>query len=1322
MSRKLTWLHLSDFHARKRDDWDAHPITDKLVHDLKDMQVRHGLQPDFIFFTGDVAYGAVHGESMADQYQLARQFLEAVRTAFKPEISLRDIYLVPGNHDVDREEILPEQTQWLRHKDRKLEEIIAAMQDGKKQWRSWMDRLMSYRNFLTSYGLTHLEPNDSHLIWADSREIHGIRIGIAGLNSAWSCADDSDKANLWLGSDWQIAKLKDRMGPVDFSIALIHHPGNWLNEQEDPSAMRRLKQEFALVLHGHEHQEWVESGLNDSLVLSAGACYNSLKNGYSFGCMDFDNFQVNIYLRQWDSTGRGWVARNVAGKTHDGCWNLPNLRWLRFANTEGNSNTTESKNHENHDLSHTEESAEAHYTQRYCQFVIDQHDGLELFGCDIPRELQRHQLSVAYVSLNLTREDGGYPVKKRQPLPLTNPSEKLIQDVFEDDKRQQHISGESSTALEDVLDKISTETSRLLINGPAGSGKSTLMRWIAIHAASQVLNNPTELHISINPSNAADTWNVLQKPGRVHRHSWRKKVPFLIRLRDCPNGKLPAANDLPTFLAKHLPSAPKNWMTNLLDSGQALVLFDGVDEIHRDQRRQLEEEIGQLIRTYPDCTYVVTTRPGAVAPGWLSRLDFLEARVEPMSRQDREEFIDKWYRSAALELKLKPRPGENLTQTAASLKAELAEQAELGLLATNPLLCAMICALYRERQEKLPETPAELSEALCQMLLHRRERETPGLADKHFLISWRELKYAQKKELLAELAWLMVSKGKSSIERNDAKSLVAETLYSIPGRNQEETDDILQALVERSGMLRPAGVDRIDFIHNTLKEYLAADCIVGKGDWELLVNYADDPAWQPVILFALALAPESFSSKLVGALLKCAESLKNPTGKVGALTKFERKTLATIKARQFFLVRCRAVAKRLDEKLSKKIDKYLVHLLPPASINEAEALAQLGSRILNYGSSTLENGKWWAAQNSHIAMRCLRLLRLVGGQKAQTALRTIYTLPNSSRPLANEWVLACNLLCPDESFKWPFDKRVVYLNSHRITNINPLKDVDSFKTIYIHETRVTSLHPLIGMKSLTLLSLWRTLVSDLSPVAELTNLEHLDFSNTRVADLTPLSALKKLNWLDCGLTKATDLKPISGLINLKHLRLDSLQLQSFIPLQGLVGLEYLSLKSVPLDDLAPFAYLKSLKHLNLANTKVTRLNSIFSLSMLEYLNLAKTNIENCNEISSFENLRHLDISGTKITDLTPLSNLNSLERLDLGYQLIDDLTPLENLKSLKTLLLHQINITDLSPLVRVKSLKNINLGKTAILDSELVKFKSLRPDVMVRLNYSFYTG
>lgn len=183
MSRTITWLHLSDLHARSRTDWDSREITKTLVSDLEKMQKEHGLRPDFIFFTGDVAFGVGDKENMANQYQFARNFFNAVRTAFKPEIPIRDLYLVPGNHDVDRGEITPDQTEWLRHSDRKLPDILAVMQDGGKQWRNWMDRLTNYRNFLTTYGLLHLTPDDPHLIWGDAREMHGIRVGIAGLNS-----------------------------------------------------------------------------------------------------------------------------------------------------------------------------------------------------------------------------------------------------------------------------------------------------------------------------------------------------------------------------------------------------------------------------------------------------------------------------------------------------------------------------------------------------------------------------------------------------------------------------------------------------------------------------------------------------------------------------------------------------------------------------------------------------------------------------------------------------------------------------------------------------------------------------------------------------------------------------------------------------------------------------------------------------------------------------------------------------------------------------------------------------------------------------------
>lgn len=285
MKKEITWLHLSDIHARSQTEWDFAEISLKLVRDLRTMQKDHNLRPDLVFITGDLAFGASAGETMADQYQSVRKLLDAIRTAFTPEIPVRNLYLVPGNHDVDRGEITPDQIEWLRQPGRQLATIVEAMRSNGKQWRQWMERLASYRSFLTSYNLLHLLPNDPYLIWGDAQEIGGVRVGVAGLNSAWSCAGKEEKAKLWFGTDWQISKAKELMGPVDFSFVLLHHPGNWFTASEDPAAMRRLRHEFAIVLHGHEHNEWVEVDSDGRVVLAAGSCYESgwMENGYSFG-------------------------------------------------------------------------------------------------------------------------------------------------------------------------------------------------------------------------------------------------------------------------------------------------------------------------------------------------------------------------------------------------------------------------------------------------------------------------------------------------------------------------------------------------------------------------------------------------------------------------------------------------------------------------------------------------------------------------------------------------------------------------------------------------------------------------------------------------------------------------------------------------------------------------------------------------------------------------------------------------------------------------------------------------------------------------------
>ena len=115
--RRVTWLHFSDLHICKlKTGWDSHRVLRTLAADLQQMQADHGLRPDFIFFTGDLAFGHLGngpGQSITEQFDDGHAFLECARQAFHPHVPQENVFIVPGNHDVNRAECSVAITSWL---------------------------------------------------------------------------------------------------------------------------------------------------------------------------------------------------------------------------------------------------------------------------------------------------------------------------------------------------------------------------------------------------------------------------------------------------------------------------------------------------------------------------------------------------------------------------------------------------------------------------------------------------------------------------------------------------------------------------------------------------------------------------------------------------------------------------------------------------------------------------------------------------------------------------------------------------------------------------------------------------------------------------------------------------------------------------------------------------------------------------------------------------------------------------------------------------------------------------------------------------------
>jgi predicted MPP superfamily phosphohydrolase len=1119
----LTWLHLSDLHVCKpKTGWDAKRVTDTLCKDLKKMQQDRGLQPDLIFFTGDAAYGHMgngEGKSIAEQFRDAHDFFTAVRESFDPPIEQRNFFIVPGNHDVNRNRITDFETEWLLSKQRNLDEITRCIQDTGANWKKLLERLDDYAHFLQTYGYDHLLTGRDRLIYADAREINGLRVGIAGFNSAWSSrgVGREEMGRLWMAGRFQLETLNGQMPPCDFKIALLHHPFNWLFPEENPTFGRQLERDFPFVLHGHEHQDFIKSDAgNGHTVISAGACHEwseSKNNGYNFVRLDFSAGTGEVWLRQYESTGGGWIPRIIHDRTDDrGCWQLTHLQpWMQklmeVKHPKKNNELTEEGSIEippNSKIDRVED-----YEARYLQSVAKKLDYIELFGIDLPRESKEYSLTVAYVSLNLSDEE-------------------TTETEAEEEEDDLTLTNQTTFPTEQVFDNLA-DKGRLLIRGIAGSGKTTILRWAAVQSAR---NQATDTHatkqklLPIKPllSGHEEEINAaFADPAR----DWRHKIPFIIRLRNCVDGQLPRPCEFHLLLAKELPDPPAGWIDEVLSSGRALVMFDGVDEVPLRLRDATMREIRELIDAYADNYYVVTTRPEAVEKYEFIERGFLSARVEPMAPSERDEFIDRWHQAMEVRLQNKNEPTD-LRPLARRLKQRLESTSAVARLTSNPLLCAVVCALHRLRNENLPETPVDLCEKLCEMLLDRRDKERLNVeAQKWIDEAYGQLDFRTRKGVLSQLAYHMVNSGISAITEIEADEQIAKALDSYKVTNVRPAA-IRRALVERSGMLQESSEQRIEFLHNTLKEFLAAERFVNAGDVGVLADHAEEAAWQPVILFSLALPRDgsNFATDLVRAILE-KTSLEAPEKGQSKQAKLQS---AKIRAKQFFLLRCHANAYQItDSKITAAFGLLSQQLLPPRNLTDAVVLASCGEAIVPY----LKYQPWLKATER---AACVRTLGLIGDTRAKSLLNDYLNDP--ALAVAQELVSFID--------DWS-----------QISIIKQHIDAHGDIPIRIPMKLLRDLHQLSSLTSLTRLNLWGTQVSDISVLSNLTSLTSLDLRKTQVSDISVLVNLTNLISLDLRETKVSDISALANLTSLTRLYLDKTQVNDISALANLTNLKIL---------------------------------------------------------------------------------------------------------------------------------------------------------------------
>ncbi len=259
MNKTLSFLHLSDIHFTSAS---GKPLDlDKDIRAQLERDIEVNLKTQIKNFNGILVTGDIGYSGNQDEYKIAQEWLDKLCGIISCE--KHQVWVVPGNHDVDRSKVTNSKPLQLIHselrkteKNRIDEEIYNTLKDD--TYRSILfNPIENYIKFASKYGC---EINPDRPFWESDgmRMNDGSLLHFRGLTSTIvsDMYDDESLCKLVLGrTQVQI--------PIDSSkifIILCHHPTDWPHDEDN--ILPYLEARARVVLFGDKHIKWIYKKAN----------------------------------------------------------------------------------------------------------------------------------------------------------------------------------------------------------------------------------------------------------------------------------------------------------------------------------------------------------------------------------------------------------------------------------------------------------------------------------------------------------------------------------------------------------------------------------------------------------------------------------------------------------------------------------------------------------------------------------------------------------------------------------------------------------------------------------------------------------------------------------------------------------------------------------------------------------------------------------------------------------------------------------------------------------------------------------------------------
>ena len=689
-----------------------------------------------------IVTGDIAFSGRENEYVLAEGFFKDLLKTL--DLPVEKLFIVPGNHDVNRKKYRP--SEIIRFEN--LRQLNAEL--GDPEYRA--DLLKGMADYFRFAGSVcrHIAPIEGDLVPFVSRYSSdcGRSLEIIGLNSAWMCRKSPDEREIAIG-EYQVKKaletLKD-VDPPDFRLFVCHHPLQWLR----PDDRQRIRTHFngAMILCGHLHD--AAGGLYQEhqgrlYQFQAGAAYigsqSNWRNRFQYLAFDWTAGKIELVFRSF-SKDRGI--------------------WTRDGETGDDGVAT-------YDLQKPEDAA--------CPVRIEAKEVPESY-----REWLRDFCSYMDVG---RLEVEGRPIRIDLPevyIPLYG-----LDPTAKEEKTADRHELEKQRRID--IETLVARNEYLLVEGDPGGGKTTMLKHLAYHLG-------------------------VEGCAREDLAPLQGYVPILIFMKDLaglgtgpgPEAGRLSMDDIVRHWCKETGNVlPAETAAAICEDGRALFLFDGLDEVAPELRKDIVEAVATFRSKASRNRIVFSGRRHGVAGPATDHFGKKGVAIMTLDKGQVEAFIRKWFENMYLK-------SPALAQkTAEGMIGEIREHPATDELVENPLMLTAICMLYFGGRE-LPGQRAELYDKFIDNLLFRRFKDP-------ILI----------KGFLQTLAFRMHQQGKRGADLIFIKEALRTSFKKDADESEPDHEARLSAffaeIEPQCGLMR-RGDGEFEFRHLSFQEFLAALHIV----------------------------------------------------------------------------------------------------------------------------------------------------------------------------------------------------------------------------------------------------------------------------------------------------------------------------------------------------------------------------------------------------------------------------------------------------------------------------------------------------------------